>query len=118
MVACSEVQISTDLLGIAKLNGSLVSLRERLQRVVDEHIKTTTKSKKLSSGTLITKDPIPDPLGWIVTMWYFGSDSRYEYSGEMFKMTWKMLWVYFIKYTPKNLKIKKSQNKRRGSRNS
>ncbi len=89
MVACSRDPIPMNLLGLADLNGSLVSLKERLQRVVDEYIKTTLKSEKLSSDVLVTKEPIPNPIDWIVTMWHFGHDSRYGYSGEMFKMTWK-----------------------------
>jgi hypothetical protein len=87
-IACSESTIPINLEGLAKATSGITRVEERLQRVVDEHIKQNLKSKKLSSFSLISKTPIPNHMTWIVTMWYFGQDSLTEYTGERFEISW------------------------------
>lgn len=88
IVACSQVPVRLDLFGLTKLTCSLGRLTERLQRVIDEYVKTSSKSW-IDSSTLVAKDPVPDPFTWIVTMWHFGRDSRISYTGELSEMSWE-----------------------------
>ena len=32
--------------------------------------------------------PIPDNRRWIVTMWHFGRDKKYEYTRDGYSLTW------------------------------
>jgi hypothetical protein len=106
IIACSENQISIDLLGLAKLTSSLTRLEERLQRVVDEYLKLNLRSNVASSSLAVT-GPIPNHMSWIVTMWHFGRDSLVTYRGEMFEITWKDALGVFNRIYSKEFKNKK-----------
>jgi hypothetical protein len=106
IVACSENQILLDLLGLARLNSSLTRLEERLQRVIDEYHKLNLRSN-IASSSLVAKDPIPDHMSWIVTMWHFGRDSLVAYRGEMFEISWKDALGVFNRVYSKEFKNKK-----------
>jgi len=88
-IACPESPIPLTIEGLANLTSGLTRVEERLQRVVDEHIKQNLRSSQLSSTALTGRDPIPNHMTWIVTMWHFGRDSITEYIGERFEISWK-----------------------------
>jgi len=106
IIACSENQISIDLLGLARLNSSLTRLEERLQRVIDEYLKLKLRSN-IASSSIATNGPIPDHMSWTVTMWHFGRDSLVSYRGEMFEITWKDALGVFNRIYSKQFKNKK-----------
>ncbi len=88
MVSCSKTQIPIDIVGLAKLTGSLTQLKDSLQSVVDEYVRITLKSSQ-RSDSLITRGPVPSCMSWIATMWHFGRDSLTTYNGEMFEISWE-----------------------------
>ena len=111
MAACSESPVPLNLEGFAKLTSGITRVEERLQRVVDEHIKLNLNSRKLSSLSLITKSAIPNQMSWIVTMWHFGRDSLTEYTGERFEISWgdglRMFRIYSKQFkSKKKMKIR------------
>jgi hypothetical protein len=109
MVSCSKTTIPIDIVGLAKLTGSLTQLKERLQSVVDEYVRITLKSSQ-RSDSLITRGPIPNCMTWITTMWHFGRDSLTTYNGEMFEISWEDalgLFRVYSKQFGKKTKIRK-----------
>jgi len=80
VVGCSRNPISIeDVSGIMRLSNGLVRAEERLSRALDE------SGEKLPGG--YERIPIPGYARWVVTLWHFGRDSKSEYSGEGFSVT-------------------------------
>jgi hypothetical protein len=80
VVGCSRNPISIeDISGTLRLSNGLVRAEERLSRALDE------SGKKLPGG--YERIPIPGYERWIVTLWHFGKDSKSEYSGDGFSVT-------------------------------
>jgi len=77
IVACSLNPVAVDVNGVVRLSNALTRVEERLLR----YIECAPQSLSLS--------PIPDNESWIVTMWHFGYDSSYEYTGEGFEVAWE-----------------------------
>jgi hypothetical protein len=84
----------------------LTRLEARLQRVIDEYLNLNLKSN-IASSSLEAKDPIPDHMSWIVTMWHVGRDSLVAYRGDMFEITWEDALGVFNRVYSKEFKNKK-----------
>lgn len=105
-VACTSTPIPVNMMGLIKLSTSLARVEEKLQRIVDEYLRQSLRSYKLSSS-LLTKGHIPDYKTWIVKMWHFGQDSLTCYTGEMFEMSWGDALGVFHVYSKNDLPNKK-----------
>ncbi len=86
-IACTYSPIPLDVMGLAKLTGSLTRVEERLQGVIDIYLATNLRSNKLSTS-LTCKSPIPNCMTWTAKMWHFGQDSLTSYSGDLFDISW------------------------------
>jgi hypothetical protein len=86
-IACTYSPIPLDVMGLARLTGSLTRVEERLQGVVDFYVANNLRSNKLSSS-LTCKGPIPNCMTWTAKMWHFGQDSLTSYSGDLFDISW------------------------------
>lgn len=78
-VACSAIPISLNEEGILRASVALTRAEERLSSKLDEC------GHNLPGG--YERIPIPDNRRWIVTMWHFGKDSKFEYKNG-FSLTW------------------------------
>ena len=80
IVGCSFNPVSLEeVSGIIRLSSGLIRTEERISRVVDEC------GEKLPGG--YERIPIPSHERWVVTLWHFGKDSKKEYTGEGFSVT-------------------------------
>jgi hypothetical protein len=107
MIACSQVPISIDIVGLSRLTAGLVRVEERLQQVINEYIRLNLRNNKLSSSLPVSRNSVPHHTSWIVTMWHFGSDSLTEYSGARFHITWGEALNVFRAYSKKFANKKK-----------
>lgn len=73
-VGCSYVPIAVDIPGVIRLSNALTIVEERLSQYLRE------------AGAIQTC--IPKHMTWILTMWHFGADSRIEFDGEKFQITY------------------------------
>lgn len=78
-VACSAIPIVISEEGLLRCSVALTRAEERLSAKLDECGNT------LEGG--YEKIPIPDNRRWIVTMWHFGRDGRFEYKNGI-SLTW------------------------------
>ena len=76
IVSCSSGPVAVDVDGVTRLSNALAAAREKVSEfaVVSDNVSM----------------PIPDYVGWIVTMWHFGADSLVEYSGEKYHRRWEI----------------------------
>jgi hypothetical protein len=95
MVACSLNPVAVDIKGLVRLSNALTRVEERLLRFVD---------KGPLSLSLSYPSPIPDHSSWIITMWHFGTDSLYEYTGKNFEITWEDAESALMRVYTKDLK--------------
>ncbi len=116
VIACSQYPVVVeDFHGLIRLSNSLTRAEERLSRVVDE------------CGNLLPggyeRIPIPSNERWIVTMWHFGRDSKTEYTGKGFTLTWgygreALIRVYSKKKMDKRIiRIERQENPNKILRN-
>jgi hypothetical protein len=78
-VACSAVPIAINDEGILRLSVALTRTEERLSAKLDEC------GNNLEGG--YEKIPIPDNNRWMMTLWHFGRDTKFEYK-HGFCLTW------------------------------
>jgi hypothetical protein len=79
-VACSTMPIPINEEGILQLSCALTRAEERLSFMLYECInKLIVENNKPS---------IPDNRKWIVTMWHFGKDKKFEFNREGYSLTW------------------------------
>lgn len=102
IIACTDNPIPIDLIGVSKLSGALATVKERLQRVIDDHIKAASKIEVDDVAIDTNEYQIPDYMSWIVNMWHFGYDSEPGFSGPMFEHTWKESLDVFRIYSKKS----------------
>jgi len=79
-IACSATPIPISEQGITRLSCALTRIEERLSFKLDEC------GNSLAGG--YERIPIPDNLRWMVTMWHFGRDKKYEYKKNGYSLTW------------------------------
>ena len=79
-VACSATPVPISDAGVLWLSCALTRLEERLSAKFDEC------GSNLDGG--YEKISIPDNRRWIVTMWHFGRDKKYEYCRKGYSLTW------------------------------
>jgi hypothetical protein len=78
-IACSSTPVPINESGILWLSCALTRLEERLSLKID-----------LCESSLACEQkevPLPDNRCWIVTMWHFGRDKKFEYTNG-FSLTW------------------------------
>jgi hypothetical protein len=106
MIACTDNPIPIDLIGVSRLSGALTTVKERLQRVIDDHSKAASQIKHDDVAIDTNDYQIPDYMSWIVNMWHFGYDSEPGFSGPMFEHTWKESLDVFRIYSKKRKRKK------------
>ena len=79
-VACSATPVPISEEGITRLSCALTRVEERLSFKLDEC------RDNLAEG--FERNSIPDNLRWMVTMWHFGRDKKYEYTKNGYSLTW------------------------------
>jgi hypothetical protein len=105
-VACTDNPIPIDLIGVSRLSSALTTVKERLQRVIEDYGKSSFDDKP-DKIILDTNDClIPDCMSWTVNMWHFGHDSTFEFTGPMFAHRWKESLDVFRVYSKKSEKRK------------
>jgi hypothetical protein len=101
-IACTDNPIPIDLFGIARLTGALTTVRERLQRVIDDYMKSSFDNGPYGVIDDTNNCLLPDCMSWTVNMWHFGHDSTLEFTGPMFEHTWKESLDVFRIYSKKS----------------
>jgi hypothetical protein len=105
-VACSDNPIPIDLFGVSRLTGALTTVKERLQRVIEDYNRSISNDEINGVRTDIKDCQIPDYMSWNVNMWHFGHDSTLEFTGPMFAHTWKESLDVFRIYSKKSRRKK------------
>jgi len=78
-VACSSMPITLDENGYLRCSLALTRVEERLSSRLDDC------GANLEGG--YEKIPIPDYKRWMITLWHFGKDGKFEYK-KGFCLTW------------------------------
>jgi hypothetical protein len=86
VVGGSDYPIAVDFNGIIRLSNALTSVEERLSNLMQESSMSSIATGKQDNDCL----PVPDHVGWIVTMWHFGVDGLTEFTGERFECIWEV----------------------------
>ena len=97
MVACTDNPILLDYVGLTRLSSALTRIEERLQRVLDDHVRINSSFEQKDHDHVI-----PYHMSWIVTMWHFGHDSEPGFAGQQFEITWKEGLEVFRIYSKKS----------------
>lgn len=105
-VACTDNPIPIDLFGVSRLTGVLTTVKERLQRVIEDYNRSISNDEINGVRTDIKDCQIPDYMSWNVNMWHFGHDSTLEFTGPMFAHTWKESLDVFRIYSKKSRRKK------------
>lgn len=108
MVAYTDNLILIDIIGVSRLSGALTTVKERLQRVIEDYNKSISNNE-LNRVIVDTNDClIPNCMSWTVNMWHFGHDSSLEFTGPMFGHTWRESLDVFRIYSKKSKTKKES----------
>lgn len=78
ILGCSLSPIPLDANGIIDFFNLLVRVEEKLQSILDN---------SSSLGRAEERNTVPMYKKWLVTMWHFGRDASFEYTGERYCIT-------------------------------